>query len=944
MQTTVRKIPSSPTSFQSSLPIQQAALSSPLHSVNSQQLLPNGSTLLPIAINTTSSNLQSVETSTTNPSDNSNPSKTTAHTGDDDNDPLESFMKTLSESAVPLAKRIRPSSTLADFERSDSPSLSDTLNANLSSGNQKTRPKRVYERVDHSKIDYPPFEKNLYIPVPELISMTNAQVISLRRSLDNIRVRGRHCPYPISAWAQCGLSNALLSVLRRYEYNSPTPIQAQAIPCVMNGRDVIGIARTGSGKTLAFLLPLFRHIARRPRAVPGDGPSALVIAPTRELAIQIYRETKRFTKALSIHSVCAYGGNGLKDQIAELKRGADVIICTPGRMIDLLAMNSGRLCNLRRVSFVVLDEADRMFDMGFEPQLTRIVENIRPDRQTVMFSATFPMQVEKLARKVLHSPIEIQVGGNSVASSTIDQHIEVRSEDSKFFRLLELLGQWYEKGSTLVFVDRQDNADRIFRELSKARYKCLSLHGGMDQADRDSTIVDFKNGDVKVLVATSVAARGLDVKNLTLVINYDVPSHYEDYVHRVGRTGRAGRSGTAHTFITPDQESFASDLVKALEKSARAVAMQDAIDSDMDKENLKKTADSAAEMVVPDDLRRLAQSFALKRKAGIVKYGAKSGYGGRGFKFEEDDDEYHANKTAIRKMQAKLYGIDDEVVGLDEDEDEDAGGAGHDGDNVDGERHGQAKKNDDDKEEGSDDDIVEVSVKTGVNVTAHSRAVSKLGGVTAKQQQHLGLSVGNGIGYTSEINKKLSDEEIKQLLLEATQKAEEDANAQNMDGYQKRGLIAKAKLQVLSLATMQGGSGTGGTDTNASISNQFNNDDGEIDANGLDGSEINGEGGGVRYAGELQINDFPSNARWQVLRKGALADVEEFTGCVVTTRGKYYAPGRNPPAGERKLHFLIEGPSRSAVKMARRDIKQKLEEASALSRSNDNQYTKYSVV
>lgn len=811
-------------------------------------------------------------------------------------DPLDLFMQSLNKSGR-STNQSRVSVIPSQIDRPDSPSLSDE---NTSSTRGETRPKRIYEKVDHSKIDYPPFEKNLYIEVPELTSMTNAQVFELRRSLDNIRVRGRDCPRPITAWPQCGLSSAILNILQRHGYSSPTPIQAQAIPCVMSGRDVIGIARTGSGKTLAFLLPLLRHIARRPRAALGDGPSALVIAPTRELAIQIYGETKHFAKALFIHCVCAYGGSGLKDQIAELKRGADVVICTPGRMIDLLAMNSGRICNLRRVTFVVLDEADRMFDLGFEPQLTRIVENIRPDRQTVMFSATFPVQVEKLARKILKYPIEIMVGGNSVAAASIDQHVEVRTEDSKFFRLLELLGLWYEKGSTLIFVDRQDNADRIFRDLSKARYKCLPLHGGMDQADRDSTIVDFKNGDVKVLVATSVAARGLDVKNLTLVVNFDVPSHYEDYIHRVGRTGRAGRSGTAYTFITSDQESHAPDLVRALEKSARAAALQDA--SGLDKEVAKRIVDEAAAEAVPQELRHLADNFEMKRKAGVVKYAGGSGYGGRGFKFEEND-EYHATKTAIRKMQAKQYGIDDDVV-----EDDESDG---------GEDSKNAGEEDKDKARDSDDDIVEVKPST--------KSAKANGSEDPKSRISSNMAIST---------EPLTNEQVKMLLAEAASSAEKIADEQNVDEHRKRDLIAKAKAEVLSMAAMRNGK-----KPNSVMDPADNDKDLELRED-MPGEEQNGS----RYAAELEINDFPPNARWQVVRKGALSDVEEFTGCVVTTRGNFYPPGRNPPAGERKLHFLIEGPSRSAVKTAKRDIQQKLEEAAALSRPGDNQYTKYSVV
>lgn len=867
-------------------------------------------------------------------------------TDDEAADPLDDFMQNMAAADSARPRRPRAANTFGDDGSSGggaSSSEGEGASRRKRGSNQRGAPRRaLYEKLDHSKIDYPPFQKELYIEVPELTKMLHAEVAKLRRELGNIRIRGKRCPRPMTDFSQCGLSSAVLDVLRRAGYEKPTPIQAQGIPCLMSGRDVIGVARTGSGKTLAFLLPVLRHIALQPRAGPGEGPAALIVAPTRELAIQIYGEAKKFSKAIQVKSVCAYGGSGVKDQIAELKRGADIVICTPGRMIDLLAMNSGRITNLRRVTIVVLDEADRMFDMGFEPQLTRILENVRPDKQTVMFSATFPPQVERLARKVLKQPVEIMVGGNSVAAVTIDQYVEVRSEDSKFLRLLELLGKWYEVGSTLVFVDRQDNADRIFRELSKARYRCLSLHGGMDQADRDSAIVDFKNGVVKVLVATSVAARGLDVKNLTLVVNFDVPSHYEDYVHRVGRTGRAGKSGTAYTFITPEQEAFAPDLMKALQLSARAVAEQEAPIGD--KELAQKSAEEAAEAAVPEKLRKLADAFELKRKAGIVKHGASSGYGGKGFSFENNDD-YDAAKIAIRKMQAKQYGIEDDVVDDELADDKRA-------------ENKMSTADDDDDDDEDNDGIVEITVApkaTGL--------VRNNGNATASD---------NKSRTSQSSNKELTPAQIEIMLSEVVKKAEAESDKQKLSDDARRAKIAQAKATVLTIAALQNKNAkqhgvaaptpiilSNATSTDktaevsaaaaaaAAISAKLGGPVVTVDGQGADtalAGQTDASVSGTRFAGELEINDYPQHARWQVTRKGSLSDVEEFTGCVITTRGNFYPVGRNPPAGERKLHFLIEGPTKRAVKTARRDIRQKLEEASAVFRPSDNQYSKYSVV
>lgn len=341
------------------------------------------------------------------------------------------------------------------------------------------------------------------------------------------------------------------------------------------------------------------------------------MAPTRELVQQITKDVRRFIRVMSTaHTttsdsdsdstangaqagvVGVFGGGGVQNQIGELKRGCSVVVATPGRFIDVLATTN--CTNLRRVTFLVLDEADRMFDMGFEPQINRITMNVRPDRQTVMFSATFPASVEVLAKRALRDPVEIIVGGRSVVNKDIVQSVEIREDgEQRFLRVLEVLGEWFGgggdgestgngtnvdkdngdansamkgKGKVLIFVNSQDRCDRLFRDLLRMGYPCLSLHGGKDQNDRESTIRDFKEDVCQLLIATSVAARGLDVSSLNLVINYDVPNHLEDYVHRVGRTGRAGRSGRSITFVAPeDEEQFAPDLVKALKESNQAV-------------------------------------------------------------------------------------------------------------------------------------------------------------------------------------------------------------------------------------------------------------------------------------------------------------------------------------------------------------------------------------
>ncbi|KTF91459.1 hypothetical protein cypCar_00048848 [Cyprinus carpio] len=349
----------------------------------------------------------------------------------------------------------------------------------------QTKQRKVLEPVDHQKIEYEPFRKNFYVEVPELFRMSPEEVNEYRLELEGITVKGKGCPKPIKMWVQCGISMKVLSAMKKHNYEKPTPIQAQAIPAIMSGRDLIGIAKTGSGKTIAFLLPMFRHILDQRPLGEAEGPIAVIMTPTRELALQITKECKKFSKSLGLRVVCVYGGTGISEQIAELKRGAEIIVCTPGRMIDMLGANNGRVTNLRRATYVVMDEADRMFDMGFEPQI-------------------------------------------------------VIAEEKKFLKLLEILGHYQEKGSVIIFVDKQEHADGLLKDLMKASYPCMSLHGGIDQYDRDSIINDFKNGACRLLVATSGGGASRTSMQLILVINYSCPTPLRATGHPRRTHGRAG--------------------------------------------------------------------------------------------------------------------------------------------------------------------------------------------------------------------------------------------------------------------------------------------------------------------------------------------------------------------------------------------------------------------
>lgn len=545
---------------------------------------------------------------------------------DDEIDPLDAFMNSLEapEESDPLDRLGSGRQEAVVFNSDDEPELdamgdaSDDIAAMI-----KKSKKKEIGQVVHSKMNYQPFRKNFYSESVEIAEMTEEEVDELRADLENITVKGKDAPRPIQKFAQGGFGAQIMQIINDLKFSTPSSIQSQALPAIMSGRDTIGVAKTGSGKTMAFVLPMFRHIKDQPPLETMDGPIGMIMAPTRELAVQIHRDCKPFLKALNLRAVCAYGGAPIKDQIAELKRGAEIVVCTPGRMIDLLAANNGRVTNLRRVTYVVMDEADRMFDMGFEPQITKILVNVRPDRQTILFSATFPPKMELMARKALRNPVEILVGGKSVVAAEITQIVEVREANTRFTRLLQLLGElFYEDDDTrcLVFVERQETADELFKELFKRNYASVSIHGGREQIDRDEAIRDFKAGVYPIMIATSVAARGLDVKQLKMVINFDCPNHNEDYVHRCGRTGRAGNTGTAITFVMPDQDRFAAFLVKSLTDSKQEV---------------------------PADLKAMADKFNKKVEAGEAKkYGG--GFGGKGI--ERLDAARQAEEGRMRKQ------------------------------------------------------------------------------------------------------------------------------------------------------------------------------------------------------------------------------------------------------------------------------------------------------
>ena len=774
-------------------------------------------------------------------------------------------------------------------EYSDEDDTHDAEFASALSTIFKKTKKKDLPTVDHRKIDYEPFRKDFYVEVPDLAKMTPEEVSAYRIELENIKIKGKDCPKPVKSWSQCGLRSRVLDVLKKNRYDKPTPIQAQAIPAIMSGRDVIGIAKTGSGKTLAFLLPLFRHVIDQRPLDAEDGPIALIFTPTRELAIQIYNECKKFCKVLKLRPVCVYGGTGVSEQIADLKRGAEIVVCTPGRMIDVLAANSGRVTNLRRLTYLVLDEADRMFDMGFEPQVMRIIGNARPDRQTVMFSATFPRQMEALARKILNQPVEVQIGGRSVVCKDVEQTVVVIGEQQKFLKLLELLGIYQEEGSVLVFVERQEAADTLIKDLMKASYPCMALHGGMDQSDRDSVISDFKNNVITLLVATSVAARGLDVRQLVLVINYDCPNHYEDYVHRCGRTGRAGRKGYAYTFITPEQGRYSGEILKALELS---------------------------EATVPEELSEMWKSFTeeMKAKGKHVPKQRAAGFKGKGFKFDEEENAKSLEKKLKQKSSLNLNDSDDEdeyaILTMEKKLEEVFSG--------------KPRKIDPSAPQINimKSGPQQLNAKVSKNLAKAAEIADKI--VTSK---NLGMSNSSISAAQEAASNVLKGEEVNMSGVVLASQIAESINAKFGT---KRAKASKAYLPVGTVLPNK--------------PSQGNDDDSDDDDDVLPKRDMTQL---IHYEDDIDINDFPQSIRFRITTRDVLDDIGDLADAYISVRGIYIPPGKQLKANEIRLHLLIEGKTERSVTLAKQEIKHLVKEEAQKLAARVNPYQKsgrYSVL
>ncbi|NWH58026.1 DDX43 helicase, partial [Geococcyx californianus] len=421
----------------------------------------------------------------------------------------------------------------------------------------------------------PPIEKNFYEESSRTASMSKEEVEMWRKENNNIicddlKEGEKRCiPNPACNFEDVfKLYPDIMDNIRKAGFKKPTPIQSQAWPIILQGIDLIGIAQTGTGKTLAYLMPGFIHLTSQP--VSKDqrgGPGMLVLAPTRELALQVEAECLKYTYK-GIKSICIYGGGDRKGQIDVVTKGVDIVIATPGRLNDL-QMND--FINLKSITYLakqVLDEADRMLDMGFEPQIMKILIDVRPDRQTVMTSATWPDSVRRLAKSYLKNPMIVYVGTLDLSAvNTVEQRVVVLAEEEKRAFMQDFIDCMKPKDKVIIFVGKKLVADDLASDLGLQGIPVQSLHGDREQCDREEALDDFKKGKVRILVATDVASRGLDVHDITHVFNFDFPRNIEEYVHRVGRTGRAGRTGEAVTLVTRNDWRVASELIEILERS-----------------------------------------------------------------------------------------------------------------------------------------------------------------------------------------------------------------------------------------------------------------------------------------------------------------------------------------------------------------------------------------
>lgn len=366
-----------------------------------------------------------------------------------------------------------------------------------------------------------------------------------------------------TTFSALGLDDRLLQALHAENYETPTPIQAQSIPLLLDGRDLLGIAQTGTGKTAAFVLPILQGIAKAPRKATEKSPQALILAPTRELAIQIGDAVATYGQNLRFRHAVIFGGVGQNPQIEKMKRGVHVLVATPGRLLDLI--NQGHI-DLGSVETFVLDEADRMLDMGFIHDMRKVVAMLPEERQSLLLSATMPGDIARLAKKLLRDPATVEISPKELTVDRIEQRVYFPEKTDKPALLAEILKD-ESLYRVIVFSRTKHGANRVAQFLNKKNVPTEAIHGNKSQGARQRALESFRNGDTRVLIATDIAARGIDIDDVTHVINYELPNEPESYVHRIGRTARAGADGIAISFCSEDERPYLRDIEKLIRRS-----------------------------------------------------------------------------------------------------------------------------------------------------------------------------------------------------------------------------------------------------------------------------------------------------------------------------------------------------------------------------------------
>ncbi|KAG1051179.1 hypothetical protein G6F43_006598 [Rhizopus delemar] len=437
----------------------------------------------------------------------------------------------------------------------------------------KKEKKNKEDKEPEKKEEVEETEKNVeilasykYVQNKELSALPQSTIDDYMKK-HNIDIQGDLKLRPILEFKQAGLPANILEVVKNFA--NPTPIQAATWPISLSGRDIVGIAETGSGKTLAFTIPGLVHIASKLKRGKKNGkPSMLVVSPTRELAMQSAEQAETAGKAVGVKSICVYGGVDKQPQRRAFQQGVDIVVATPGRLIDLI--NEG-VCDLSEVSFMVLDEADRMLDDGFENDIRSIMGYSPKDRQTLMFSATWPESIRKLASDFLNNPMRVTIGSPDLAASqNIQQIVQVVQNPRDKERLLvDLLKKIHKsrKNRVLIFALYKKEAMRVEKSLEYHGYKVIGIHGDKNQAQRTEALNSFKDGSYPLMIATDVAARGLDIPDVEYVVNLTFPLTIEAYIHRIGRTGRGGKKGTAYTFFTPEDKAHSGELINVLKQA-----------------------------------------------------------------------------------------------------------------------------------------------------------------------------------------------------------------------------------------------------------------------------------------------------------------------------------------------------------------------------------------